>query len=120
DGRHRLDDLRPIPTLRESSRRIALVIGLVDEPDGHRYHNVALYLENGRIRHVHRKVYLPTYGMFDEGRYFAAGDRLEAFPTSLGRMGMLICEDAWHPSTALVLAQQRAAYLLVLSSIPTA
>ena len=115
----RVDNPRPIRPLLEMSRRIALVVGLVEETEGHRYHNAALYLENGRIRHVHRKVYLPTYGMFDEGRYFAAGDRLEAFPTSLGRMGMLICEDAWHPSTALVLAQDRADYLLVLSSSPT-
>jgi len=115
----RVDDPRPIRPLLDISRRIALVVGLVEETEGHRYHNAALYLENGRIRHVHRKVYLPTYGMFDEGRYFAAGDRLEAFPTSLGRMGMLICEDAWHPSTALVLAQDRADYLLVISSSPT-
>lgn len=115
----RVDDPRPIRPLLDMSRRIALVVGLVEETEGHRYHNAALYLENGRIRHVHRKVYLPTYGMFDEGRYFAAGDRLEAFPTSLGRMGMLICEDAWHPSTALVLAQDRADYLLVISSSPT-
>lgn len=115
----RLDDAHPIRPLLDLSRRIAMVVGLVEETEGHRYHNAALFLERGRIRHVHRKVYLPTYGMFDEGRYFAAGDRIEAFSTGLGRMGVLICEDAWHPSTSLVLAQDRADYLLVLSSSPT-
>ena len=115
----RLDHLSPIHPLIELSRRIALVVGLVEENEGHRYYNSALFLEGGRIRHVHRKVYLPTYGMFDEGRYFAAGDRLQAFPASMGRMGMLICEDLWHPSTALVLAQDGADYLLVLSNSPT-
>ncbi len=115
----RLDDPGPIRPLLALSRTIALVVGLVEETEGHRYHNSALYLEGGRIRHVHRKVYLPTYGMFDEGRYFAAGDRLQAFPTALGRMGMLICEDFWHPSNALVLAQDGADYLLVLSNSPT-
>ncbi len=115
----RLDDAHPIRPLLALSRRIAIVVGLVEETEGHRYHNAALYLEGGRIRHVHRKVYLPTYGMFDEGRYFAAGDRIEAFSTALGRMGLLICEDAWHPSTSIVLAQDRADYLLVLSSSPT-
>jgi len=108
-----------IRPLLNMSRRIAMVVGLVEETPTHRYHNSAVFLEGGRIVHVHRKVYLPTYGMFDEGRYFAAGDRLEAFDTRLGRMGLLICEDFWHPSTALVLAQDGADYLLVISAGPT-
>jgi predicted amidohydrolase len=115
----RLDDPAPIRPLLDLSRRIAIVAGLVEETDRHRFHNSAVFLEGGRIRHVHRKLYLPTYGMFDEGRDFAAGDRLQAFPTRFGRMGMLICEDLWHPSTALVLAQDGADYLLVLSNSPT-
>jgi len=114
-----LADTAPIGPLLNMSRRIAMVVGLVEETPGHRYHNSALFLQGGRIRHVHRKVYLPTYGMFDEGRYFAAGDRLEAFDTRLGRFGLLICEDFWHPSAALVLAQDGADYLLVLSAGPT-
>lgn len=105
--------------LLDMSRRIAMVVGLVEETSGHRYHNSAVFLEGGRAVHVHRKVYLPTYGMFDEGRYFAAGDRLVAFDTSLGRVGLLICEDFWHPSTALILAQDGADYLLVISAGPT-
>src|SRR5213594_3040238 len=108
----RLDSPSPIRPLLAMSRRLGLVFGLVEETEGHRYHNSAVFLEGGRIRYVHRKVYLPTYGMFDEGRDFAAGDRLQAFPTRLGRMGMLICEDLWHTSTALVLAQDGADYLL--------
>ena len=88
-----LDDPGPIRALLEMSRRIAMVIGLVEETPGHRYHNSAVFLSGGRACHVHRKVYLPTYGMFDEGRFFAAGDRLEAFSTPFGRMGLLVCED---------------------------
>jgi predicted amidohydrolase len=114
-----LQEPRPIKALLEMSRRIAMVVGLVEESPGHRYHNSALYLSGGRIVHVHRKVYLPTYGMFDEGRFFAAGDRLEAFTTPFGRMGLLICEDFWHPSTAMVLAQDGADCLLVVSAGPT-
>jgi predicted amidohydrolase len=115
----RLDDPSPLQPLLAASRRIGLMIGLVEETSGHRYHNSALYLEGGRIRHIHRKVYLPTYGMFDEGRYFAAGDRLEAFQASCGRMGMMICEDFWHLSSALVMAQDGADYLFVQSNSPT-
>lgn len=114
-----LADLGPLRPLFDLSRKIAIVAGFVEETPGHRYYNSALFLEGGRVRHVHRKVYLPTYGMFDEGRYFAAGDRLQAFSTRLGRIGILICEDFWHPSTSLVLAQDGADYLLVLAAGPT-
>lgn len=108
-----------IAPLLDASRRIPLVVGLVEESEGHRYYNSAVYLDRGRIRQVHRKIYLPTYGMFEEGRYFAAGDSLRAFRSRLGRLGLLVCEDLWHPSTALVLAQDGADYILVLSSSPT-
>ena len=115
----RLHDPRPIKALLAMSRRLPMVVGLVEESPGHRFHNSALFLSGGRIGHVHRKMYLPTYGMFDEGRFFAAGDRLEAFVTPFGRMGILICEDLWHPWTALLLAQDGADYLLVVSAGPT-
>src|SRR5262245_6755868 len=115
----RIEDQGPLRPLLELSRRIALVVGLVEESEGHRYYNSAAYLEGGRVRHVHRKVYLPTYGMFEEGRYFAAGDSLEAFRRRAGRVGMLICEDLWHPASALLLAQDGADILLVPSNGPT-
>ena len=68
---------------------------------------------------MHRKVYLPTYGMFDEGRDFAAGDRFRAFATRNGPAGRLICEDAWHPSSAWILVQDGAEILFTVSSGPT-
>src|SRR5262245_8906704 len=61
----RLDRPGPLEPLLEASRRIGIVTGLVEESEGHRFYNVAVHLEAGRIRHVHRKVYLPTYGMFE-------------------------------------------------------
>jgi predicted amidohydrolase len=115
----RLESQGPLAPLIAASRTIAIAFGLVEESEGHRYYNSSVLLEGGRIRHVHRKVYLPTYGMFEEGRYFSPGDRLEAFRTPLGRMGMLVCEDLWHPSSAMVLAQDGADVLLVLSNGPT-
>lgn len=115
----RLDAAGPLRALLAMSRRLPMVVGLVEETPAHRYHNSALFLEAGVVRHVHRKVYLPTYGMFDEGRYFAAGDRIQAFSSSLGRIGLLICEDFWHPANAIVLAQDGADYLIVISNSPT-
>ena len=110
------------PEIRELlklSRRVAIALGLVEESEDHRYYNTALFLANGRILHRHRKVYLPTYGMFDEAREFAAGDGFAAFSTPFGRFGILICEDAWHPSSAYLLARDGADYLVVLSSGPS-
>jgi predicted amidohydrolase len=113
---------RGSPALRELlalSRRIGLVVGLVEESEDHRYYNSVYFLSGGKVLHRHRKVYLPTYGMFDEGREFAAGDSLRAFSTPLGRFGILNCEDAWHPTSAYLLGLDGADYLLIVSSGPS-
>ena len=62
--------------LLEQSRHLDLLLGLVLESPDHRVYNSALYLSGGKILHRHHKVYLPTYGLFEEGKYFARGDRL--------------------------------------------
>lgn len=84
--------------------------------------NSAFYLEfnteNEGVRHVHRKMFLPTYGVFDEGRFVSPGNELEAFDTRFGRAGMLVCEDAWHSSTAAVLALKGADILYTPTATP--
>jgi len=104
--------------LRALSRRIAMVVGFVEEGLGHRFHNAAAYLEGGEVRHIHRKVYLPTYGIFDEQRYLAAGGAVRAFETALGRMAILICEDMWHPAAAGIAAWDGADVLICPSASP--
>jgi len=103
---------------RELSLRVAMVLGFVEEAPGHRFYNAAAYLEGGEIRHIHRKVYLPTYGIFDEARYLAAGDRIRAFDTALGRMAILICEDLWHPAAPAIAAWDGAEILICPSASP--
>lgn len=112
-------DDRRFRTLARASSDIDVVLGLVEESSDHRFHNAALYLSRGRVVHLHRKVYLPTYGMFDEGRDFAAGESLRRFDTAHGPAGMLVCEDLWHPSCAWLLAADGAEVLYVLSSGPS-
>ena len=104
--------------LKALSRDVSLVAGLVLESEDHRFFNTAVYLEDGEVRHIHRKVYLPTYGMFDEQRYFARGGRLRAFDTRHGRLALLICEDLWHPSTVHLAALDGALTILCPSSSP--
>jgi predicted amidohydrolase len=111
-------DSPTINHLVELSRGISIAIGFVEETDDYHFYNSALYLEDGAIRHLHRKVYLPTYGLFDEQRYLARGETIRAFDTKFGRFGMLICEDMWHLSASYILAMDGATTLICLSSSP--
>jgi len=96
-----------------------LVFGFVELGSGHRLYNSALYAEAGQVRHVHRKVYLPTYGLFDEQRYFARGSRIRAFDTAkFGRVGLLICEDFWHLSAATIMQAEEVDVLLCVANSP--
>lgn len=104
--------------LKKASRRMAIVVGLVEESTDHRFFNAGVYFEDGKLRHVHRKLYLPTYGLFDEHRYFAPGDRLRAFDSRFGRMALTICEDLWHPATAYLAALDGAQIILCISASP--
>lgn len=105
-------------SLLEASKDIDLVVGFVDEDYRHRFFIAAAYLSAGEVVHVHHKVYLPTYGLFDEGRFFAWGDRVQAFNTRFGRLGMLICEDFWHASPPYLLWLDGADLFLFTSASP--
>jgi len=104
--------------LLEASRKISLVIGLVEEDGRGVLYNSSLMLSEGRIAHTHRKLYLPTYGIFQEGRFFGSGRRLALSPTHDGNLGILICEDLWHPHLARSLAVAGAKVLIVSSASP--
>lgn len=94
---------------------VSLLVGFAEISRDFKFYNSCAFVEGGKVQHVHRKVYLPTYGMFDEERFFAKGDTLRTFDSALGRLGALICEDLWHFSTSYLLAQQGA--LMILASI---
>lgn len=111
-------DAHALELFRELSRRIALVVGFVEDGYGHRFFNASAYFEGGEIRHTHRKAYLPTYGIFDEARYLAAGGRVRAFDTALGRMAILICEDLWHPAVPAIAAWDGAEVIVCPSASP--
>jgi len=104
--------------LLDASRRLDLVVGFVDEDSRHRFYISAAYLSQGEVVHIHHKVYLPTYGLFDEGRFFAWGDSIRAFDTRFGRVGILICEDFWHASPPYLLWLDGADLMLFMSASP--
>jgi predicted amidohydrolase len=131
-----LKDLVPDVAVREESDELAalaaastsvdVVAGCVLESADARFYNASVYLSGGRVHHIHRKVYLPTYGLFDEARYLAQGDRFRAFAAPLPaaapprpwRAGTLVCEDMWHPSAAALLAREGVELFICPSASP--
>lgn len=124
-----LRDMVPDVALRPSAPEIeqlitaagpaGLVVGFVEDSAHDRFYNSALYAEAGQLRHIHQKVYLPTYGLFDEKLYFAAGERIQAFDTPrFGRVGLLICEDFWHLSALAIMQAEEVDLLICISNSP--
>lgn len=111
-------DSAEIARLAALSRGLEFIVGAVEESDDFRFFNSAFYFRDGQLAHIHRKVYLPTYGLFDEARYLARGDRIRCFSSALGRTAVLICEDLWHPSTAYIAALDGALAIVCPSSSP--
>ncbi len=99
---------------------------MIGFPERHetRLFNAALYATlshsdaDSRIVHVHRKFFLPTYGVFDEKRYVNRGRHIDAFQTRAGRAGILICEDAWHTITGAILALRGANLIYIPVASP--
>lgn len=109
------DDER-LQNLYRASEKISICVGMVELTDNFEAKNTNLFLENGKIVARHRKVYLPTYGVYEEKRYFTPGNRFRAFDSQFGRFGMLICEDLWHPSSTSILTLDGALAIFVNSA----
>ena len=115
-------DLERASAARTSSGRpLDLVVGFYEVFQNGLY-NSALYATLGGsdpgIKHVHRKVFLPTYGVFDEARFVERGREVRAFDTHIGRVALLLCEDAWHSLTATIAAVDGAQLIIVPSASP--
>jgi predicted amidohydrolase len=125
-----LSDLVPEVALRVTDPRLAalsraapgalVAIGFVEEADDHRYCNSAALLRDGELMGVHRKAYLPTYGLFDEGRFTRPGQQIRTQDVGepLGRIGLSVCEDFWHPSLPMLQAQDGASLLVNIAAGP--
>jgi predicted amidohydrolase len=109
--------IEPLVDLSRSG--ISIVAGGIEEDAKFGIYNAAFLFEEGNVRVVHRKIYPPTYGMFEEMRYFARGKSVRAFDTKQGRLGVLICEDFWHISLPYLLALDGAEAILGLVASPT-
>jgi predicted amidohydrolase len=104
--------------LAEAARPMRVLLGFVEEGERGGLHNSAVLLSDGAPAYLHRKLYLPTYGIFQEERFFGPGRRLELADLPWGRMGVLICEDLWHPELARRLAVAGTRLIVVPSAGP--
>jgi N-carbamoylputrescine amidase len=104
-----------------SAQPVDIAAGFFENDEG-TFYNSALYLQVGddgeRIVHLHRKMFLPTYGVFDEERFLSRGHKLGTFETRFGRMALLVCEDACHAIVLTLAAIKGARIVIVPSASP--
>ena len=103
--------------LKELSFEVDIVVGGAIR-DAKVFRNSALYFAQGELLSQHKKVHLPNYGMFEEARYFSAGDVFEGFKTAHGKVSMLVCEDLWHAGVHHQLFDENPDYIIALVASP--
>ena len=109
--------LEELEALAELSREVDIVVGAAMR-DAKVFRNAALYFSGGELLSMHKKVHLPNYGMFEEARYFEAGDVFEGFETEHGKISMLVCEDLWHAGVHHQLFEENPDYIIALVASP--
>ncbi|NIM91341.1 MAG: hypothetical protein GTO17_10390 [Candidatus Aminicenantes bacterium] len=100
------------------SREISFILGFVEEKETGLFYNSAAFFSGGKILHIHRKIFLPTSGMFEEGKFFAHGKNLKTFDTPFSKMGMMICREFLHYGASYLLLAGGAEMIVVLSAAP--
>ena len=122
------EDLLLRPSFADASRDVldalaadvtdcVAIVGFVEHDED--VHNAAAVIADGRVQAIYRKRFLPNYGVFDEARYFRAGDRPMVLDIDGARVGVVICEDIWYPApVAAELAEARLDVIACISSSP--
>jgi N-carbamoylputrescine amidase len=102
-----------IISLAEVAGEMGVVVGFCEEGRGFQTYDSAAYLEGGSVRHVHRKLYLPNYRIYEERKHYNPGQTMRAFDTRFGRMAILICNDAWQTFLPFIAVQDGAQVLII-------
>ena len=105
--------------LKKLSKKISIICGFVEEDDSYAVYNSAVLLEDGEIKGIHRKIYPPTYGIFEEYRYFSRGEICEPIESKFGKLGIMVCEDLWHLSVPYTMSVKGAKMLIGIAASPT-
>jgi predicted amidohydrolase len=110
-------NIEELSELKELSRHVDIAIGVALR-DAKVFRNAALYFSCGELLSQHNKVHLPNYGMFEEARYFTAGNIFESFKIPHARVSMLVCEDLWHADVQKQLFDENPDYIIALVASP--
>jgi NAD+ synthase (glutamine-hydrolysing) len=110
---------KKLDALKILSSKIDIVCGFVEEDENYKIYNSSAYISGGKIISTHKKIYPPTYTLFEEFRYFSAGTECKPFKTKYGNAGLLVCEDMWHVSLPYTLAMGGAKFIYGLAASPT-
>jgi predicted amidohydrolase len=102
------------------SKGLSVVVGFVEESPADRglFYNAAAFIADGRLLHVHRKVFLPTGGIFEEAKFFAQGREFRTFRAPFGRAGLLICRDFLQYGSSYVHYASGADLIICISAAP--
>ncbi|MFC2074033.1 nitrilase-related carbon-nitrogen hydrolase [Campylobacterota bacterium] len=101
----------------QASHSIDIVLGCALRQD-HRIFNAGIYFSKGEVVHVHHKVHLPNYGMFEEARYYFKGESIEFFKTLYGTTAVVVCEDLWRAESIAELSARKPEIIYVLANSP--
>ncbi|WP_373003350.1 nitrilase-related carbon-nitrogen hydrolase [Sulfurimonas sp.] len=110
-------DTHEFDQLESLSKEVDIVVGGAIKV-GDSFRNAALYFSNGKLLSQHNKVHLPNYGMFEEARYFKAGEVFESFVSKFGKTSMLVCEDLWHETVHHDLIEENPDLIIALVASP--
>jgi len=108
-----LDELNDLKVLSQS-KDICIGVAL---KEGHKIYNASIYFKNGESI-IYKKQYLPTYGVFEEARFFFAGSESFCFNTKFGKTAMFICEDMFSGDILNFIANEKPDLVLVLANSP--
>ncbi len=110
-------ELTELQEIQELSKYVDIAVGAALR-DGDDFRNAGLYYSDGKLLNQHNKVHLPNYGMFEEARYFNAGDEFESFMAGDKKISMLVCEDLWHKSVHHDLIEENPDLIIALVASP--
>jgi predicted amidohydrolase len=114
----RPNDSKEFERLISASRGFSTVFGFIEEKDRGLFYNSAAFVCDQKINHIHRKVFLPTYGLFEEGKFYARGKNVHTFDAPFGKTGMLVCYDFLHLGACYLLFAGGAEFIIVISAAP--
>ncbi len=104
--------------LVDNTKGVAVAIGFVEETEAFQFFNSLAFIKDRQLLHIHRKIYLPNYGVFEERKYFSAGRNFDPLDLDRFRLAPFICGDAWNPASVHLGASDQTHVMLISACSP--